>query len=712
MISFANPAAFLLFFLTVPIVALYFKRPAPRRISVSSSMFWNAFEGEAADSKWQTLRHPLSLILQLLLLCILILAAAAPTWTRSGARPVSMVIVLDNSASMKATDVKPNRFGIAKSLIRNRIRNMNAGDTVTLIPMIPTGSPFQLSYNNHSAGNAQQAEEWLNQVVATDVPESPELIDQLVQRLQRIDTPNNIAIYSDSQQLVSGVSGASGQTNISDLARGSDSLNRREPDEDKSGRQIESHIISRTGANAGITSFRVIRDTTGAPEITVTLEVFNASQQASQLTLLATLKTNSTVLELDQQRLELKPEERRRLTLNLRSVSGGILTVSLSRFADSEMNCLNTDDTASGFVDAAEPVKVMVVSRSVFLREATAAITWALPIFIESTPDLEQFLVNHTATIAAVQPDVIILDSAVDVRINEIAAALYAEDPQKPVILAGPQASTEFWRIGPSIEAVLPDKSESHSTWYSNAGWCEGLSDEETTFNDVREIQFLCPHRTLVGGVSDSGSRIPLISALDHGNETSFVLNMHLSKTDFVFRAAFPIVISRLIADAHGRPEELIPVLSTGTTATIRSSSAVHLMKSPVIRAPDGTPFTQARWLRPFEYQNEQWADLGPFQHVGVWKIEEIRSGTSGADSQPEMAGYLCINLDSPEESDLRDAPSPESSQEFAGSDVQIEASSGTAFSENTTALASLLCIVGAIAMCVEWTLFQRQLIQ
>ncbi len=695
--SFANPAAFLLFVLVLPIAALYFKRPATRRMPVSSSMFWIAFDGEASDSKWQSLRHPLSLFLQLLLLCILILAAAAPTWNRDVVRRVSMVIVLDNSASMKATDVKPNRFEFAKALIRNRIRGMNAGDTVTLMPLIPTTLPL------HAANSAQQAEESLNQVVATDVPESPELINQLVQRLQQGDIPTNIVIYSDSQQIVS---------SLSNLAGVSNSFNRRKPVGDKSGQQIESQIISRAGANAGITSFRVVRDATGAPEITVTLEVFNASQRASQSTLLAQLKTSSAILELDRQRLELKPEERRKLTLNLRSMSGGVLTVTLSGFANSEFNCLTTDDTVSGFVEAAEPVKVMVVSNSVFLREAVAATTWARPISIESEPDLQQFLTNHSATIAAIQPDVIILDSAADVRINEIATALYGEDRQQPVILAGPQASTEFWKIGPSIEAVLPDKSESHSAWYSDAGWCEGLSGEETTFYDLREIQFLRPHRILVGGLSDSGTSIPLIASLEHGNKPCFVLNMNFSKTDFVFRTAFPIVISRLIAEANGRPEEPFPLLSTGATAIIRSTSASQLKDSPVIRAPDGTPLTQARWLRSFEYQNEQWADLGPFQHAGVWRLEKRHSGTPIADHQPGMAEFLCVNLDSPEESDLRDAPSAESSQELVDSDILVEASSRSAFSENTTALVTLLCVGGAIAMCVEWTLFQRQLIQ
>src|SRR5579863_8641362 len=113
--NLANPAALILAALAIPIIVFYILKIRLRRVPVSTVMFWRQiFEEKQPRSIWQHLRHLLSLLVQLLFLVLLVLALGEPyfKWEVLAAR--KLVLVIDNSASMNATDVAPSRFEAAK----------------------------------------------------------------------------------------------------------------------------------------------------------------------------------------------------------------------------------------------------------------------------------------------------------------------------------------------------------------------------------------------------------------------------------------------------------------------------------------------------------------------------------------------------------------------------------------------------------------------
>ena len=115
--NLANPAALFWAGLAVPIVIFYILKIRLRRVPVSTVIFWRQiFEEKKPRSLWQRLRHLLSLLVQLLFLGLLVVALAQPffRWEIEGAR--RLVLVVDNSASMNATDVAPTRLTRAKEL--------------------------------------------------------------------------------------------------------------------------------------------------------------------------------------------------------------------------------------------------------------------------------------------------------------------------------------------------------------------------------------------------------------------------------------------------------------------------------------------------------------------------------------------------------------------------------------------------------------------
>ena len=105
------PSALLLGLLAIPIVALYLLRLRGRERLVSSTFLWRRIVHDLeANTPWQRLRPNLLLILQLIALAALVLALARPYLLRASSISGDLIVLLDSSASMRATDVGPSRF--------------------------------------------------------------------------------------------------------------------------------------------------------------------------------------------------------------------------------------------------------------------------------------------------------------------------------------------------------------------------------------------------------------------------------------------------------------------------------------------------------------------------------------------------------------------------------------------------------------------------
>src|SRR5579859_1476633 len=102
--------------LLLPLVLLYFLKLKRVPMEVSSVLLWTrAMLDSRANAPFQRLRRNLLLFLQILVLLLVALALARPA-LQVKARPArATVLLLDGSASMAATDVKPSRFRRAQA---------------------------------------------------------------------------------------------------------------------------------------------------------------------------------------------------------------------------------------------------------------------------------------------------------------------------------------------------------------------------------------------------------------------------------------------------------------------------------------------------------------------------------------------------------------------------------------------------------------------
>lgn len=120
--------------LALPILALYFLKRKRRPVRVSSTWLWEkAVRDLQVNTPFQRIRASLLLILQILLVVLGALTLARPAFLASGRGGEALILLIDRSASMAATDVKPSRLEKAKAEAVRLIEAAGEEDQVMVI---------------------------------------------------------------------------------------------------------------------------------------------------------------------------------------------------------------------------------------------------------------------------------------------------------------------------------------------------------------------------------------------------------------------------------------------------------------------------------------------------------------------------------------------------------------------------------------------------
>jgi Ca-activated chloride channel homolog len=149
--SLLTPLALLLGLLAVPVILMYMLRLRRQEMLVSSTLLWQKLlRDREANAPWQKLRRNWLLILQLLILAALVLALTRPFLPVPSLVSGNVVVLLDASASMQATDVDPSRFEAARAEVHQLINHLSGNDQMTLIKVGQTASVLAAATNDRS----------------------------------------------------------------------------------------------------------------------------------------------------------------------------------------------------------------------------------------------------------------------------------------------------------------------------------------------------------------------------------------------------------------------------------------------------------------------------------------------------------------------------------------------------------------------------------
>ena len=129
-----TPLALTLAALAIPIILLYMLKLRRKQAQVSSTFLWQQLLREhQANAPWQKLKRNLLLLLQLLILAALVFALARPALQVPVVASGSVIVLLDASASMNATDGNPTRFDSARDSVLDLINGLSPASSLTLI---------------------------------------------------------------------------------------------------------------------------------------------------------------------------------------------------------------------------------------------------------------------------------------------------------------------------------------------------------------------------------------------------------------------------------------------------------------------------------------------------------------------------------------------------------------------------------------------------
>ncbi len=131
---FTTPLALLGLLFVPAVVAMYLLKLRRDEAVVPSTLLWARLVADVeANAPWQKLRRSLLLLVQLLLVIALALLASRPFLERPAGLARDIVLVIDTSASMAATDVVPDRLTAAKQVAIDALKDLPTGGKVSVI---------------------------------------------------------------------------------------------------------------------------------------------------------------------------------------------------------------------------------------------------------------------------------------------------------------------------------------------------------------------------------------------------------------------------------------------------------------------------------------------------------------------------------------------------------------------------------------------------
>ena len=360
--NFLNPEA-LAFAVTLPIVIIFYllKR---RRVAhlVSSTIIWKRFLNETqANSPFQKLRHNWLLIIQLIFLSLAIFALIRPYFSSKIESGRFVVVILDVSASMQATDVSLNRFELAKGEVNKMIDGMYDNDQMVLIL---SGGNTEVRQSPTSVKAILKKA--LDQVKVTDSPTRLLEAIKLSQNLSRNRPKVEVHLFSD------GVSSDLDAFELQDL-------------------NLEYHRLGKGGGNLGITSLEVRSnpEQLGQQSVFATIGNFSTNTMSSEVSLFFDDQM------IGNRRLTVMPTNTASLVFSSNQRTNGVFRMKLKND-----DFLQVDNIGSVMGLTRRNVEVLLITKgNVFLEKA-----------LRSIDDVD-LIVKSSLTDSTPNVDVVVLDS-------------------------------------------------------------------------------------------------------------------------------------------------------------------------------------------------------------------------------------------------------------------------------------------------------------
>lgn len=487
--------------------ALYILKLRRRTVPVPFVNLWEKIlRDKEATSLFSRLKRLLSLFVQLALLLLLALALGDPRRGALSVRGRNLVVLLDTSASMQASDVGPSRLAEAKHEVQKIIRGLGGADRMLIARMDASVTSL-----GPMSGDTSELERELEGAVATDTRvDFARALRFATDTLRGLENPE-IVVVSDGR--VGEAVDGSGKVRLGDDVK------------------LTYLPVGASARNVGITQFSVRRYPLDKSRYEVMLEVTNTGPEEESIEL--SLFGDGTIVDLT--KLRLKAGER--LPRFYPNLSGASRTLEAKiRPLDGSQDALATDDHAYALLPERRRAKVLVVTPGNTYLEAALLLDEYLDVSFE-TP--EAYAARPSS---AARPDVVVFDGATPAAPPK-THAIYI-DPRGP----GSPVKSDKVLDRPGFDRI--DRKHPIVRWTA-------LDD----VNVARGHKLVPGPNDKVVGASVDG---PILVAGQRDGFKFVALGFDVRESDLPLRVAWPLFLMNCINDFTDEDARYISSFRTG----------------------------------------------------------------------------------------------------------------------------------------------------
>lgn len=459
---------------------LYVLKLRRRPVAVPFARLWDSVLRDKESSQlFSRLRRLLSLLLQLFLLALLLAALAHPEPSAASEDGRHIVVLLDASASMKATDVEPTRLGVAKGEVKKLIQGLGASDRLLLVEMGAVPTPL-----SNLSGDPLELEQALEKVKASDTrADFPRALEFAADALRDLPRPEVIVVSDGALNAPAEVP--------AELKRAA----------------LRFVPVGKRGRNLAITEFSVRRYPLDKSRHEALLEITNTNDEPVE----AELSIYGDGVVIETERLRLGPNER--LPRVYPSLGGaGRKLEARVRYADGSRDDLPADDHAYALLPERRRVRVLVVTTGNTYLEAALLLDEYLDVELidpEDYPPSEAF-------------DVTIFDGVAPPPAKHTGSLLYL----------GPPA------LGSPVKLERAIEDFGFDTWDRKHPILRfsAMGDIQVATGHAFKVE---PPDQVIGA-SDEG---PILVSGTRGGTRFIALSFDPRRSDFVLRVAWPLFV-------------------------------------------------------------------------------------------------------------------------------------------------------------------------
>ena len=338
----------LLSLVPLSILMLYFLKLRRTALEVPSTYLWTkTIEDLHVNSIWQKLRNSLLLILQLLVCLFLALALLRPGCDGDELQGEYFIFLVDNSASMAATDVDDaeSRLAEAKQQVDRMISRMGPDDKAMLISFSDSSRILQSYTSNQSQlrkrladiKQTRRASNIKEALVAASALANPGRTSTSVGDIQVADAIEaQLHIYTDG-----------GFANVDEIGLGN--------------LQAMYHPVGGLVVpdNVGITQFAVSNDVNLSGKMHAFAQLVNTGEQDA--TVSVSLFVDDELADADTT-VSIKAEDKHELSFDLTSIVADIDESATVRLEIDDPDVYMQDNVAYNVINPPRPAKVLIVT--------------------------------------------------------------------------------------------------------------------------------------------------------------------------------------------------------------------------------------------------------------------------------------------------------------------------------------------------------------